>query len=746
MYLYIKDKNVWFAINEMLIIKELTVFDADRPILKSSQDRLNRAIFSKYLARCILDHTDPSSTVLGLYGGWGTGKTSIINLMLEELNFASTNIEDNVKPIILNFSPWSYSGQNQLIYSFFRRLSFTLSNVTYLEKADRIIHLLELYISFFTHKPVPRPLRQSRTILERITFRNKEDVYGWEAGRDLTEVKAELNQLLSEQAHKIIIIIDNISRLYDDEIKQIFQIVKSIGDFSNTVYLLALDKDQVIYAMNRLNGRGGAEFVEKLVQLPFEIPEIDVQSLEAILIDRLSHMVQEVPQDAWQKDYWTDIYYSSFRNFFKNVRDITRYINTLHFSYLRLRDVVHPVDFFALTAIDVFLPEIYAAIRDNKDLFTDLISNVYLEDKAFLAKDKLRCDTILASNTRIPKHIVLDMLILLFPRLQKLYSPDKEFYYNSKLARKLKRVSDPDSFDAYFRLSIQEGQVQEDEFKTILNLARDQETFTQALARLNKDERIVTFLCQLDGHVLDNVSLQYAANMCAAFFDDADLFPKGASSALSFDTFSRIYRIINRLLIKFNKGERFNVLKGAIDQMQNSILLAIFVMRELSKEFTLMEEFAPDQDHSILSQDQINELKKAVCTKISAWAESGRLAEHPDRLSILYAWREWGNEKQCEEYVKKLIQTDPGLMSFLLAALQKPIADAMTEYKKKADWEQSLTHITYFIPVDLLKDRAIAIFEDGYFEKLREQEQLAIVIFLDLIHAETTKVIPKTTA
>src|SRR5579863_6081631 len=145
------------------------MFDADRPILKSDQDRLNRSVFAKYLARCLLDHQDPQSLVIGLYGGFGSGKTSLINLILEELEFASTNTLDDEKPIILNFSPWSYSGQNQLIYSFFRRLSSALRTVPYLDNADHIIHLLELYISFFTHKPVPKPLRQSRSLMDRLT-------------------------------------------------------------------------------------------------------------------------------------------------------------------------------------------------------------------------------------------------------------------------------------------------------------------------------------------------------------------------------------------------------------------------------------------------------------------------------------------------------------------------------------------------------------------------------------------------
>lgn len=715
------------------------MFDADRPIQSVRDDRLNRSIFSKYLARCILDHHDINSTVLGLYGDWGSGKTSIINLVLEELNAASVNMEDKEKPIVLNFSPWSYSGQNQLIYSFFRRLSSALRNVSYLNRADHIIHLLELYVSFFTHKPVPRPLRQSRSLLDRLTFKNKEDVYGWESGRDLTEVKTELNKVLAAESRKIIIIIDNISRLSDDEIKQVFQMVKSMGDFSNTVYLLAFDKTQVTYALNRLSGRGGEEFIEKVVQLPFDIPAIDAQSLESLLISRLHDMMKEVPMDAWEKEYWADIYYAAFRYFFHTVRDVARYINILHFSYLRSRDVVHPVDFFTLTAINVFMPEVYAAIRDNKDLFTDLIDRVYLENNEFLEKDKARCDIILSMTHRVPKEVLKECLSLLFPRLRKLYHSKGKSYVASQQINQSKRVCDPDAFDIYFRLSIQEGKTTEAEFKTILSLADKPNAFDQALARLNKDERIIPFLCQLDSDVLDNVSTHHAENMLISFFDTADLFPKGIDSPLSFDTFTRLHRIICRLFEKVTVEKRFDMLMVAIEKMKNSILFAIYEL----KEWTNVDASVSQKAFSI---QQVNALRKAICDKIAEWAMSGRLPEHPERLVIFYAWRDWGENKECEHYIRLLVQEDPGLVSFLQAALHQPILDAMTEYKKKADWANALNHITYFVPIDLITERAIAIFEDGYFEKLRESEQLAIVIFLDLVQAETQKVIPKTTA
>lgn len=722
------------------------VFDADNPIVTSSQDRLNRSLFAKYLARCILDHKDPESLVVGLYGGWGVGKTSIINLVKEELDFASTNIVDAEKPIILNINPWSYSGQDQLIYSFFRRLSSIFRSVPYLENSDRILHLLELYVSFFTHKPVPKSLRTKRTLFEKLTFTGREEVYAWESGRDLTLVKIELNQLLEKQKHKIIIIIDNISRLYPHEIKQIFQIIKSIGDYTNSVFLLAFDKDQVASAINKIDGSGGEAFIEKIVQLPFDIPPISHQDLENIFADRLSDVIAIVPEGAWNTDYWADIYYNSLKYFFENCRDITRYVNTLNFSYSRLRDVVNPVDFFALTAIEVFIPNVYFGIRDNKDLFTDLLDNVYSFDADQMQKDRLRCDEILERNKRVPKDILLELLMRMFPRIRKIYQPDITFYHSEAIARKFRRICSLDLFDVYFRLSLQVGQIQLSEFDTILSLAGDTEAFNQALTRLNQDNRITKFLDLLDSSVLRHIPHEHVQAIVDALMDNGDLFVQGSSGPLSLDTPMRIRRIIHGLLRHFDKAEeRFLILQNAIGQANKSLYIIVHELIEQGREHQEESDAFQPLEFRDLTSDQLNSLRKLAVSRIEMWAHNGSLVDHPRLLPILYAWRDWGNEEDCRHFVSEMVTTDRGLLAFLAGTLDKAITQAMSEYEKNPVWENYLEDINSLVPARLLEEHAKTLFEDAYFEKLREREQLALMIFLDLINSPAQKTIPKTT-
>lgn len=725
------------------------MFDADRPITKSEQDRLGRTVFAKYLARSILDHTSSDCLTLGLYGGWGTGKTSIINLTLEELRFAASNMFDQEKPIILNFSPWSYSGQDQLIYSFFRRLTSEMRMASYFENADNVIHLLELYISFFTHKPVPKYLRPKHSIWTRLTKPKitAEETIGWESGRDLTQVKAELNQILARQKHKIIIFVDNIARMEDKEINEIFQIVKSIGDMSNFIYILALDKGRVIQVLNKLHGGGGFEFLEKIVQLPFNIPQISKQDIEMILLDRLQKILEMVPQDAWQKEYWADLYYSSLKYFFDNVRDITRFVNTLSFSYEHVKNIVNPADFFAITAIEIFEPEVYYGIRDNKDLFADLAEDVYQLDKQKLNEDKVRIDEILSRAVNTPIEMLQQLLVRLFPRLRSIYQADISFFHSEIIARKNRRICSFDMFDIYFRLSIPSGTISDDEMDAILSLAHDETGFALALLRLNQDERIIKFLDLLDSRNVHRIATDDIQNVISALIDSGDLFPQGESSLLSFDTPMRIHRIIHQLLRRYEKSEdRFKIVHEAIKKSVNSIYIFIHEIKEQEREHIESEDTNIPVEQRDFSPLELSELKHDAVNKIIYWAKLNRLPEHPKILAILFAWAEWGNEDECKQYVEQMTRDDKGLLAFLMAVFKEPINEAISKGKSEANplWAKNISDVEAFIEPKLLVPHAKAMFEDVSFEKLRDTEQLALLIFLNIAAPNVVKVFPTT--
>ena len=103
------------------------MFNSDKPITKIEDDVLNRGNFSKQLAHAILAYTKTDNFVISLCGRWGSGKTSILNMVLDEIE---KNVQPNTDdaPIIVKFNPWNYSDSSQLINQFFGVMLATLKS------------------------------------------------------------------------------------------------------------------------------------------------------------------------------------------------------------------------------------------------------------------------------------------------------------------------------------------------------------------------------------------------------------------------------------------------------------------------------------------------------------------------------------------------------------------------------------------------------------------------------------------
>ena len=125
----------------------------DLPIQNVSEDKLNRGSFASSLASAIMDYSSSSSFTIGLYGEWGSGKTSLINLVLDDIE------KRKDKTIILRFNPWLCSETNQLISQFFKQLATTLKEY---EDKDRKRHWITKDSCLLYTSPSPRDATLSR--------------------------------------------------------------------------------------------------------------------------------------------------------------------------------------------------------------------------------------------------------------------------------------------------------------------------------------------------------------------------------------------------------------------------------------------------------------------------------------------------------------------------------------------------------------------------------------------------------
>ncbi|MFP1712963.1 P-loop NTPase fold protein [Gardnerella vaginalis] len=363
---------------------------ADKPIEKADEDLLGRSDFAKQFGKSICEYDSKDGLVIGLYGKWGSGKTSIINMAISEIPvveaqkienekwyprvykrikkiFTSQKTEEdqNHNPIIIRFSPWNYSDKNNLISLFFHELKNKLGVTKGEENKGKIGKAISQYsdiIDILLFIPVVGP---AIAPILKTTFKA--------AGAKLMETpslndaKEKLCEALEDFNHKIIVFIDDIDRLTTPQIKDIFQLVKQVGDFPNIIYVLTMDREIVCNALSEYHNIDGDDYLKKIVQVSFEVPEIDRSLLPEILKGRLNKVIHknDCEEEFENNNYFEKVLEYCVNPYIKNIRDINRLLNAFQFKYGVLWKETSFVDLLAITAIEIFEPKLYEWIIDN---------------------------------------------------------------------------------------------------------------------------------------------------------------------------------------------------------------------------------------------------------------------------------------------------------------------------------------------------------------------------------------------
>jgi len=714
------------------------MFKTDQPIKSSKDDILGRASFAQALGEAILSYKETDSIVIGLFGAWGSGKTSIINMALEHIELISKDSSDDKKPIVVRFNPWNYSDQNQLITQFFRELSIALRQPDYASEAKKAGERLETYAKIL--EPLALiPMIGSFVKIFSDTAKSAgsaiESISNLKAN-DLSAIKAEINELLGEQNHKIIVVIDDIDRLNNTEIRQIFQLVKSLGDFKNTIYLLPFDKNVVINALKKVQEGSGLEYLEKVVQIPFEVPLISKGQVEYLLERELQELVKGVPEDRYDQEYWLDIYHSGFRYFFQNIRHVTRYLNTLRFSLELVKDEVNVVDFFAITAIQIFIPEVYYGIRDNKDLFVGSYS-YYESPEVGKEQDKKRCDEIISRGKDLPPQVLKNFLKKLFPKLESIYGTTK--YRNEELRswRKDCRICSPDKFDIFFRLSLSQGEIPQREIEDILSLANNPNSFEYALLKLKKDGRILRVLKRLEEYVQSDSDIpkENIEPIITALMDVGDPISERESSLFDIHIVVILHRIFNQLSFRFKSyDERFSIFKRAIERSTKSLYTIVYEVDNQESQYATygFGKIPYFKEELVVSSKQHEELKKLACDKIQSWAKDGKLAKHKQLAYILLKWKEWGQQEEVNNFMNDMIKNDEGLIDFIFIFLGNITRYRGSRYRENIDW-RIYKGIGKLVDLKEIEKRIRKISSSPDFAQLKDQKKFAIETFLNII-------------
>ena len=258
---------------------------------------------------------------LGVFGGWGAGKSSVLRLIEKQLSPKPADSDF----IIVNFDAWLFQGYDDARASLMEVIARELivaagENDTLRDKAKRLLarvnylRLLGLAVEAGAtvalgvpaFGAVARGVESAGRVLEGAA--TEEDVQqirdGVAAGKDrisglvnpeksssppeeVLQFRDHFGQVLSELDRPLVVFIDNLDRCLPRVAIETLEAIRLVLFMPNTAFVVAADEGMIRHSVARhfdgLSGDHVTDYLDKLIQVPIRVPQVGANELRAYM-------------------------------------------------------------------------------------------------------------------------------------------------------------------------------------------------------------------------------------------------------------------------------------------------------------------------------------------------------------------------------------------------------------------------------------------------------------------------------
>ena len=354
-------------------------------------DRLGFHPFARRVSEMLLNLNAPNGYVVGLHGPWGSGKSTALNFIQAFVRKHNEELENESASLsIIDFRPWMVSGHQDLVTAFFKVRSEALDSREGRNSKRRRAALRSVRsgldpiidtVAKLGMAADPTGAAATAAVVGAANIGKKS--LGGAIDRWLEEPSIQLaydrlKDQLAEKKRRFLVVVDDIDRLDDDEIKSIMQMVKTVGRLPNMIYLLAYDQRIVRLALDKDKIVTGDQprFAEKIIQQEFELPRAGRGALLRILEAETLFLLNAIEAGAHSRQ----VLASGLHRWMHHPRDVTRLSNALKFVWPSIQGEIDAVDVLAMEGLRLFEPRLFEWIQGNRDFLFEEGRYTFLED------------------------------------------------------------------------------------------------------------------------------------------------------------------------------------------------------------------------------------------------------------------------------------------------------------------------------------------------------------------------------
>lgn len=621
----------------------------DKPIRKPLEDRFGFDPFASAIADTIRNLESPEGSVISINGPWGTGKSSIVNLVKHHLSEAVENDELRV----IDFNCWWFRGEEALALEFFRELysatdtaQSTRAKEAVSQLGSRILSgsssFVGAAINFFGAAGAGEVASGGMNILSELIKEEK----------TVESFHKEVSDELSESSQRFLIVIDDIDRLSPDEALLIFRLVKSVGRLPNVMYLMAYDRAIAERVVSDRYPSEGPQYLEKIVQAGFDIPSPPQSSLINSLIAFLDELW--AAETSPEVTHFWNLVHDIVTPEIKSPRDVHRVINTLRVSWKAVAGEVDPVEFLCVETLRVQRPQVYSALRENKGRLTNAG-----QDHSHLSSEAvadLYDNLFLSGLEGEEKEHVRRALRRLFPALDSVWGNmcyGSDFFVEWDLQR---RVCSRKHFDTYFRFSLADHNISVKEIGAIFERCDDRQFVQDVLLEAKETPngqggtRAASLLEELNVRA-KKVPLDKAVSFLSGLFSVQDEIDTDADESRGFasvDNRIRTHWVMRSLVIgRTTLSERSQIIVEAAEA--SGVEWLVHLSWVAYREHHPREGKLPEpEDNCLTTESHAVKLREMALEKIEETASDGSLLNCRRLVPILYQWDRLLNNEDCQ--------------------------------------------------------------------------------------------------
>jgi hypothetical protein len=310
---------------------------------------------------------------IGIYGEWGTGKTT---LMKSIENVLKSDKDNNI--LTIWFNAWKYEREEQFaLVSLMKTIAYKMDEQPEkYKKAKQVFYksivtaakgLLSKYVlSENSVEELHKNLTSSD--MKGLAEEDKDTIYF----HGLKQIEDAMNEVLKDSPEsRIVVFIDDLDRCSPKKALEVFESIKVFLGIKGFVYIIGLSHEtfgkliKAEYEKSGITGISGEQYIRKIIQIPIMVPEWNSSDIADLTEKVITEKLDEKYSNLIRENKKLISIASE-----ANPRELKRFINNFIVSneIFSSNPEIQPQQLLAVQALKVRWPNLY---RELSSIYVD---------------------------------------------------------------------------------------------------------------------------------------------------------------------------------------------------------------------------------------------------------------------------------------------------------------------------------------------------------------------------------------